>query len=97
MFDGARHSMKDVARKELDIHARSSSRYIQSFMEKCAAYENATSDADKKTFQVSNDDRKMYLKALKDISVPDDRVISLVVNWVQQNGIKYVCAHFEAE
>ena len=66
-------------------------------MEKCSAYKNAASNADKKTLQVSNEDRKTCVNALKDKSVPDDRVIILVVNWMRQNVIKYVCAPFEAE
>lgn len=92
VFDGARHDMKHVARQNRDNPMRLATDIITSFLTKCRSYEDAENEEDRARNRITNNDRKDYLKALKDTTVPDQRVISIVVNWMNETK-KNIAVH----
>ena len=46
---------------------------------------------------MTDTDRQLLMKHLKEITFPDEEFVSLIVKWMKEHSIDFECAPFEAE
>ena len=85
VFDGCRHPMKSIARAKRDDTVEKAKTWLSNY------YSNA------KTNIINDNQRKESLKKLKAISYPTNEVHDMIISWMQEAGIEYICALFEAK
>jgi 5'-3' exonuclease len=86
VFDGRRHSMKDVARENRDSPLESARKWLNEFYSKGLAGES-----------ISDEERDEALKRMKEATEVSPELVSMVVDWMREENIQFLCAPFEAE
>lgn len=87
VFDGAEMPLKKVAKKERKEIKDQQQCIIDSFWEKCFTAPH----------NVNDEDRMRLEKALKKRVGRTEQLMSMLVKWMKDRNIKFICAPFEAE
>jgi len=85
-FDGFRHPMKVVARKERDEKKNKAEEWLSAFYRD--GLENRPIDDAR---------RELAMRYLRDLTNPDELIVSCIIEWMEREKILYDCAPFEAE
>ena len=87
VFDGHKHPMKSKTHEECANTRAKAEESLQLFYEhgKC------------KSIELEEIDHVKSAKNIKNIAVPDNKITSLVVEWLKKKNVNHMCALFEAE
>lgn len=86
VFDGFRHPMKKVARVERDMRKNEAKEWLDEF------YADGRANR-----PIDENRRDQALRHLLNATNPDANIISMIVEWMVRDGIRFECALFEAE
>lgn len=78
--------MKHVARNERESGYKKASEWLNAFYEK-----------GRKDDVITDDERKKALKYIKEGTAVDDRIIQYVVDFLDEIGVDYMCAPYQAD
>lgn len=86
VFDGKRHPMKVVAREQRDTPLESAQEWLTEF------YEKGKSGA-----TISDQEREEAAQKMKESCNITPEIISMVIQWMKDESMRFCCAPFEAE
>lgn len=86
VFDGRRHPMKVVAREKRDNPLESAIKWLDEFYSKGLLGES-----------ISDDERDEAMKKMKEATQVTPEIISIVIEWMKEQEVRFICAPFEAE
>lgn len=86
VFDGFRHPMKKVARKQREKKYDAAKLWLEEF------YDDARNN-----IPIDEERRESAMKYLREFTIPNELVISYIVDWMEGENVLYDCAPFEAE
>ena len=86
-FDGHRHAMKKVARKEREKKHDAAKRWLEEFYD----------DAARNNRLIDEPRRESAMKYVREFTSPDELIVTHIIDWMKRDNAWCDCAPFEAE